>query len=141
MAKRVVRRAARGLSKVSVQDINRELARRQKVASQLEVKRARLLSRVAELDREIRECGGSVGPARGGDRRTGSPRGGRSSTLAGALSALLKGKTMFVTEMVDAVRAAGYKSDAANFRTMINATVIKHANLFRRVARGQYTAK
>ena len=137
MAKSVVRRAARGLAKVSVEEIDREIARRRKAASRLEVKRDRLLSKLADLEREIRECGGGALSV----AAYGSPRAGRTSTLQKALAELLKGRTMSVTEMAQAVQKAGYRTDSPNFRTIVNAALIKHTSLFRRVGRGQYTAR
>lgn len=136
MAK-TARRATRGLAAITSKDLQRELRRRQKLAARLARKRDKLLARAAELDRQIADYHGTSGVT----VRVGSPRGGRSSTLAGALAAALKGKTLTVTEMPEAVRAAGYESKAKNFRTMINAALLKHTDLFRRVSRGMYTAK
>lgn len=48
---------------------------------------------------------------------------------------------MSVAEVADAVRNAGYKSLAASFRTIVNMTLLKRKDLFKRVGRGQYTAK
>ena len=143
MPRKRVRRAVRGLAKVSSDALAQELDRRRKVASQMEAKRTNLLAEVAHLEAEIRGYGGSVGPARAGRGPAvgGSPRGGRSSTLAGALAALLKGRTMSVTDMTGAVQKAGYRTNSPNFRTIVNAAVLSHKSLFKRVARGQYTAK
>ena len=53
---------------------------------------------------------------------------------------MLKGKTMRVKEMPDAVKKEGYQTDAANFRTMITPALIKHTHIFKKVGRGEYTA-
>lgn len=105
------------------------------------MKRSNLLAQVAELEREIRGCG--VGPSgvlslRG--QPAGRPRGGRSSTLAQALAALLKGKTMSVTDAAKAVQQAGYKTGSPNFRTIVNAALLANKGLFTRKGRGLYTA-
>ncbi len=140
--KRVARRAAHGLAKVSVADMQRELRRRQTLATRLERKKTALLARVAALEIQIRDCGGSPnGSLEGRDLRAGIPREGRPNTLAGALASMLKGKTMRVVDMSDAVQRAGYATRSPNFRTIVNATVTKHADLFKRVGRGQYTAR
>jgi hypothetical protein len=47
---------------------------------------------------------------------------------------------MGVTEAATAVQKAGYTTNAANFRTIVNACLIKHKKLFKKVSRGQYTA-
>ncbi len=60
--------------------------------------------------------------------------------LNAALHNLLKGKTMSVSEAADAVQKAGYKSNSANFYTVVNLTLLKRKDLFKRVERGQYTA-
>lgn len=58
-----------------------------------------------------------------------------------ALHKLLKGRTMSVSEAAEAVQQAGYKSNAANFQKIVNLTLLKRKDLFKRVGRGQYTAK
>ncbi|MDY7108645.1 MAG: hypothetical protein SYC29_08400 [Planctomycetota bacterium] len=73
-------------------------------------------------------------------KKTGSrPR--NTGSLVEALKKLLTGKTMTVTEMADAVQKAGYKTSSPNFRTIVNQTLINNKKDFKRVARGQYTAK
>ncbi len=64
-----------------------------------------------------------------------------ADSLVGSLGKLLKGKTMSVTEMSDKVQKAGYKTSSPNFRTIVNQTLINNPKGFKRVARGQYTAK
>ena len=64
-----------------------------------------------------------------------------TGSLVEALKKLLTGKTMTVTEMADAVQKAGYKTSSPNFRTIVNQTLINNKKDFKRVARGQYTAK
>jgi len=107
------------------------------MASTLMKKRAKLAASLASLDASIAKFGGA--PRRG--RGPGRPRGQNTSTLAGALAELLKGKTMSVTQMAEEVQKAGYKTNSPNFRTIVNAAMIAHKDLFRRVSRGKYTAK
>jgi hypothetical protein len=64
-----------------------------------------------------------------------------AGSLVEALKKLLTGKTMSVTEMAAAVQKAGYKTSSPNFRTIVNQTLINNKKDFKRVARGQYTAK
>ncbi len=63
--------------------------------------------------------------------------------LPEALHQVLKGKTLSVGEAVEAVQRAGYKTSSNNFRTIVNQQLIaaKNKKLFKKVARGQYTAK
>ena len=62
------------------------------------------------------------------------------TNLVEALAKVLKGKTMGVTEVTAAVQVAGYKTSAANFRTIVNQALIR-SELIKKVSRGQYTAK
>jgi hypothetical protein len=45
-----------------------------------------------------------------------------------------------VTQVAAAVQKAGYKTFAANFRTIVNQTLIKNRKIFKKISRGQYTA-
>jgi hypothetical protein len=82
----------------------------------------------------------SGGTARGAAR--GRRRARNQQSLAESLKTLLTGNTMSVTDMADAVQKAGYKTKSAgNFRTIVNQTLIRDPKTFKRVGRGQYTAK
>jgi len=78
---------------------------------------------------------GRVGGAIPGRRR---PR--NETNLAEALVKVLKGKTMRVKDMVGAVQRAGYRTNAANFRTIVNQALIKNKGMFKKMGRGEYTA-
>ena len=88
-----------------------------------------------------RRVGRPRGPGR--PRGSGSGKRGGQPSLATALHSLLRGKTLGVAEMSDAVQKAGYKTKSPNFRTIVNAALLAKPNkhLFRKVGRGQYTAK
>ncbi|MBL8991650.1 MAG: hypothetical protein JNJ48_08740 [Phycisphaerae bacterium] len=116
-----------GLSNLTVADLQRELTRRQRSTRTLIKQRARLQAKLDALDAKIRAAGVQTGG-----------RARNSMSLAEALAKLLKGKTMRVNEAADAVRAAGYQSNAENFRTMVNLQLIKSGK-FKRVGRGRYT--
>lgn len=159
-AKRRRSSGARSLSGVSVEALRAELDRR---LGDLEARRSDLTAELEEVEEEIASIGASVGVgtkqrSTGGARR-GRPRskprkktaaGGRRGggrrprndmNLVDALSGVLKNKTLGVTEMSEAVQKAGYKTSSPNFRTIVNQTLIKNPDRFKRVARGQYTAK
>ncbi|MEM9560690.1 MAG: hypothetical protein AAF995_10315, partial [Planctomycetota bacterium] len=76
-------------------------------------------------------------------RRPGRPAAGKrfrnASNLADALHAVLRGKQMGVTEAAEAVQAAGYQTTAANFRVIVNQTLLKDKRI-KKVSRGVYTA-
>lgn len=74
------------------------------------------------------------------------PRGSRKrhrndTNLVEALQQVLTGTTMGVTEAAAAVQKAGYKTTSPNFRTIVNQTLIKHPDAFRKEGRGKYTSK
>lgn len=162
--------AKRRLAAFSTMDLRRELEIRQSQVGGLVRERDSLARRLAEIDREIEAFGGvpagagggegagrGVGGAMRGRRGPGRPPGRRgpgrppgsgagrkrpdnAMTLNEALRKVLTGRTMGVTEMAEAVQKAGYKSNSAAFRTIVNQTLIKNPRLFKKVARGQYTA-
>lgn len=127
------------LGSVSTDALAQELRKRQGDLRRLEARRERLVAELAELDREITAVGGAGGfgqTARGGLRR----RPKNDSNLADALVQTLTGKTMGVTEVAEAVQAAGYRTSSPNFRTIVNQTLLKDKRI-KKIARGQYTAK
>ncbi len=104
-------------------------------------KRDSLASALAEVESEIGRAGGRLRGSRGlvvfgGGRKR--PR--NESNLADALAKTLKKATMSVTNVAEEVQKRGYRTTSPNFRTIVNQTLIKDAR-FKRVGRGQYTAK
>ncbi len=86
--------------------------------------------------------GGSRGASgsRNGRRRGGRTKGAGGKNLAESLYEVLKGKEMKVSELVDAVQAAGYQSKSPNFRVMVSAALSKNkGTMFKNVKRGVYT--
>ena len=51
------------------------------------------------------------------------------------------GKPMRVGEILEAVSATGYRSNSANFRGIINQTLIKERKRFNQAERGTYALK
>lgn len=141
MAKRI----SAGLSALSTADLRREMERRQRGVGKLVRKREALLAKAAKLDAQIAELGGPAGQprasrGRGGRSVAARTRKANEGGLSTALHKVLNGKTMGVTEAAKAVVAAGYKTGADNFRTIVNACLLKHKKLFKKVSRGKYTA-
>jgi hypothetical protein len=139
---------SRGLSGFSLDTLNAELRRRQRAVRTLQRRHANVMAKAARLEDQIRELGGDpFSSGRAGRRGPGRPRGsggGRrprnEKNLVEALAGVLSNKTMSVTDVAEAVQKAGYRTGAANFRTIVNQTLIK-SDRFKRVGRGQYTAK
>ncbi|MBO6514533.1 MAG: hypothetical protein JJ974_11260 [Phycisphaerales bacterium] len=123
------------LGSVSFEELQAEMARRSKVVGRLERKRTRLQAELAQVDAELAEYGALS--ASGGIRRR--PR--NEMNLVDTLQKVLKNKTMSVTDAAQAARDAGYMTTAANFRTIVNQALIRETKTFKKVSRGQYTAK
>lgn len=134
-----VRRGHRHLEKVPVNEIHRELKRRRAEAERLSRHRRKLAAKLENLDRRIAACDGlKAGRGVGTGALT---RRQNNATLVDSLAALLKGTTMSVTEMTRKVQEAGYKTNSPNFRTIVNAALIAHKDVFKNVSRGKYTTK
>lgn len=131
-------RSPRGLARLSIEDLQAEIRRRGKGVNRLQRKRDRLLKQIDAIDRELRAHGHAAGRMTSMSGRRTRPR--NEMSLVDALHKVLDGKTMSVTEVAEAVQKAGYQSSAANFRTIVNAALITSGK-FKRVSRGQYTAK
>lgn len=135
------------LSRYSFDELAGELARRQE---SLMAEREELVGRLAEIDEAL----GSERPASPrvskqvsekarkapGRRASGRKRPKNDMTLEEAMASVLDGKTMGVSDLAEAVLASGYKTGAANFRTMVNQTLIR-SDRFRKVSRGKYTTR
>lgn len=153
------------LSTASIADLQAELERRASELRDLEAQRSELLAELERVDGEIAELGGSPGAVRRGRppatvrrgpgrppstgaaaarpaaRRTGGKRPRNKMSLVDALRSVLEGQTMGVSEVAEAVQSAGYRTTSANFRTIVNQALINNPDVFKKVARGQYTAK
>lgn len=123
------------LGAVSFEELQAEMNRRSKVVGRLERKRERLHAELAAVESELSSYGALS--ASGGIRRR--PR--NEMNLVDTLQSVLKNKTMSVTDAAQAARDAGYMTTAANFRTIVNQALIRETKVFKKVARGQYTAK
>jgi hypothetical protein len=124
------------LAKLSVGDLQREISRRQRGGKTLLRRRAKLAAKLAALDAQIAE----LGLRAGSNGHSGRSRPRNESNLVDALAKVLDGKTMSVGEAMEAVQKSGYKTTAANFRVIVNQCLI-NSGKFKRVERGQYTAK
>ena len=144
-------RRGASLRGVTTTDLQAELKRRASELGPLKAKREELMAEVAEIDGEIAFLSAALGgAARAPSPRAGAVRRGRAvsgrkrprneKSLEVALSEVLKGKTMGVTEVANAVQKAGYRTTSPNFRTIVNQTLIR-SELIKQIVRGAYTSK
>jgi hypothetical protein len=131
------------LARLSIDDLHQELRRRQRASGPLRRKREKLLAKLTEIERQIQELGGDLDAPRRGVRGTvrGRRRAVNEVPLPEALHKVLNGKTMGIAEACEAVQKAGFQTHSKNFRVMVNIALTKYPKLFKRVSRGQYTAK
>ncbi|CAG0989154.1 hypothetical protein PHYC_02191 [Phycisphaerales bacterium] len=126
------------LAAIPAAELIRELERRRGRAAQLRRERAEAISRLAVVDAKIRAMGGNaldgiLGlPVRPGHNPIGLPT---------VLATAMRGKRMTPSEAADAARRAGYRGGGRSYMKMIRNAVSRHTDLFKRVARGVYTAR
>jgi len=151
---------------MSLAELQAEISSR---VSKLHERRSELEAELAEIDSALAEAGAAAAapasPAPQGRRRGRPPGSGRKAAsgttkraprttqssdgrtkgkggknLAESLYDVLKGKEMKVSELVDAVQAAGYNSKSPNFRVMVSAALSRNKDtMFKNVRRGVYT--
>jgi len=138
-------------SKLSIAQLERLLMGRRAELQDLQRERNQASRRLDEIDARIRELGGSGRGGRGGRGGTGGGAsggggGGRrvrnEKSLNNTIEAVLtkNGKPMKVGDIADAVKASGYRSNSANFRGIVNQTLIKDKR-FGSSERGTYQLK
>ena len=127
--------SGRSLKTMSITDLQNELRIREREVGKLQRRREKLYAQIAEVDSELGAYGalGSTGAVL---RR---PR--NEMNLVDSLAVTLKGKTMSVTDATQAVQKNGYMTTAANFRTIVNQALIREKKTFKKISRGQYTAR
>jgi hypothetical protein len=131
------------LEKVTVEELKKEIARRQRGLAKLVAKRDALNCQIAELE----SLGIVAKPAVKRGRKPGRKRGRKAGRAprAGSLINLLvqalgaKGK-LTVAEAADAVMATGYKSKSKSFKLIVNQALAKNRR-FKRVGKGIYTLR
>ena len=136
------------LAKLSVEDLKKEIARRQRKLPTLIAARDTLNRLIAELEALGGEKPTAVARKKAGRRKAArravkraavkpAREGSLSSTLVEALRS--KGKWA-VAEAAEAAIAAGYKSKSKDFVNIVSMTLSKDKR-FRRVRRGVYALK
>jgi hypothetical protein len=126
----------------NIAQLERILHDRKSEVTKLERQREELRRKLDGLDRQIIRLGGGMRGMRGrGAVGMGRARNERSliETIEGVMRD--NGKPMRVGEILDAVSSTGYRSNSANFRGIINQTLIKERKRFNQAERGTYGLK
>lgn len=116
---------------ISLADLERLLSARRRELERLQEQRARIQRELNGVERQISRIGGAT--IRNGARR---PR--NAKNLIEAIADALSGGQLPVGDIVDRVQSSGYQSSSANFRGIVNQTLIKERGRFTNVARGVY---
>jgi hypothetical protein len=123
---------------LAIADLQRILDQRQNELKKLYKRRTQAERELDSIDREIARIEGN---GRGGRRGGGRARNEKS--LADTLEDVLRanGGPMGVGDIMEAVLATGYRSNADNFRGIINQQLIKERKRFQKAGRGVYQVK
>ena len=123
-------------STLTIASLKQMLNARRNELAKLQKRRAAVARELASLDRSIARVGGGSAGTKGGRARN-------EQSLTETLQSVLKsaGKPMGVGEILAAVEASGYRSSSANFRGIINQTLIKERKYFTSAGRGIYQLK
>lgn len=134
-------------SAFNIAQLERLLQERRTALTRLERQRDSLSRKLDGIDRQIEKLGGSLRGGRRGNALRGMG-GGRirarnEVSLVEAIESVLRenGKPMKVGDIVAGVEAKGYRSNSANFRGIVNQTLIKERKRFANAERGTYALK
>ena len=127
-------------SGMSIAQLEQLLAGRRQELNAKQREHSKVLARLQELEADIRRLGGSAG-RRGRGGAGGGTRAHNAKSLIETLEDVLKGgKPMKVGDIADAAQKTGYRSNSANFRSIVNQTLIKDKR-FGSAGRGVYQLK
>jgi hypothetical protein len=124
---------------LSIQQLERILRARRTELQRLGRRRLKLARQLARIDSQMRDLGGDFG---GGGGLGGGGRVRNEQSLVKMIEGVL-GKTakpMNVGDIAAEVQRRGYKSNSANFRGIVNQTLIKEKQ-FSQASRGIYQLK
>ena len=124
-------------SELSISQLEKILRDRRGKIGSLEKKRAKIVRQLETIDAQIAGMGGSV--------RTGGigSRVRNEMNLNDSIALVLKkaGGALKVAQIVDHVKATGYKSNSENFRGIVNQALIKDKRFAKSGVRGSYVLK
>jgi hypothetical protein len=126
-------------SGLTLSQLERLLDQRRRDLAKLQRQRSRIQKRLDTIDSKIHAAGGTTGGGRAGAGRS---RVRNELSLQDAIHHVLSKTSgpMPVGDIMDKVLATGYKSKSANFRGIVNQTLIKDKR-FSSSGRGVYQLK
>jgi hypothetical protein len=129
-------------SRFTIPQLESMLQARMGQLESLQKERNALQRQLDAIDEKIKTLGGPVRGIGGG----GATSGGRvrnEKSLTDTIAEVLEKapKPISVGEIMEGVKASGYRSNSANFRGIINQTLIKERKRFANAGRGLYGLK
>jgi hypothetical protein len=128
----MARKPSEGLTGLSTARLQAEMQRRSAKLQVLQRRYDKLAAKLDALQKEIAASGGAMTHADG--------NGINELSLVASLQKAVTGKTLGVSQAVDAVLAMGYVTTSPIFRLMVNQALNRHRDKFKKVSRGRYTA-
>jgi len=127
---------------MTIAQLENVLNNRRAQLNQLMKERGRAQQKLDTIERQISRLAGRGMGSGGGGVSGGGSRVRNAASLVSTLENILKGssKPMPVGDIVGAVLKTGYKTNSANFRGIVNQTLIKDKR-FGSSARGMYQLK
>jgi hypothetical protein len=125
------------LDSMTIAQLEGLLSTRRTRLNQLARDRKKAQAKLDAIDRQIGQLSGRAGGAGGGGRVR------NEVSLVQAMQGVLKdsSKPMRVGDIADSVVRGGYRSNSANFRGIVNQTLIKERKNFQSAGRGLYQLK
>ena len=122
---------------LTLDQLERILNQKRRELARLSRKRATAQRRLDDIDERISRLGGGAVAMRGGGRRARNDQ-----SLVEVIHGVLQkaGRPLRVSAIADAASSAGYRSSSANFRGIVNQTLIKDKR-FTSAGRGLYQMK
>ena len=127
----------------NIAQLERILQDRRSELNRLERQRSELQRKLDGLDRQITKLNGSLRGRRASGGAGSGTRARNEHSLVEVIESVMRdsGKPMRVGDIVEAVQAGGYRSNSANFRGIVNQTLIKERKRFSAAERGLYQLK
>lgn len=124
--------------RLTIAELEKELRSRKTELKSLYRRRRPIAARLAAIDSRMEKIGGAPMNGSNGANGHAPARDANGKTLLEMLEAVMKsGRAFTVGQIVAKVTRRGYRSKSANFRGIVNQTLIKEKR-FRQVARGTY---
>ena len=128
------------LSKLSLVDLDHLIDSRHRDLKKLHKRRREMQKQLDRFDRAIFAITGENG--RAGRRGASGTRAQNDQSLGATIEQVLEKSSapMSIADIVERVQARGYRSSSANFRGLVNMTLVKD-NRFQNPERGMYVLK